>query len=175
MRLKVDQFCTLATSPSWQAWLYQFDSSMYKHFVAKLQSSKGCSHNKDLMINLLRQIEAVNGTDRLYSFISKNYAHMIIDDGQSEEVPVKSSNTQQIFDYYNPQLLTYPRRIIFEGDERSLRKKINEFVLDKIKYDSIIQNGKGYVEYLTQEDRSILNQVPAKNWQIAVYRLKNNL
>lgn len=177
MKLRVDKFCSLATSPSWQAWLYRFDASLYREFIVKLQSAKGCSGNKEIMLELLKRIEAMDGgADKLEAFISKNYAHMMItDDATPRPVPVQSQTVQQVFQYYNPNLLTYPRRIVFEGDERSLAKTINEFVLDKIKYDSLILNGKAYVEYLTQADRLIINSIPVTNWQIAAYRLKNNL
>ena len=173
MKIKVDQFCSLATSPSWQAWLYKYDANLYREFIAKLQESRGCSQNRTIMVDLLAQIGANhNGNVLLQDFINKNYPHMIEnDDGSPVKIKRDESRTNdKVFVYYKPNALTYPRRMIFRDDPR---KQIATFVLDKLKHDSIIVDGVGYVEYLTREDAAIADKIPNSNWQIVAYRMRS--
>lgn len=170
MRIKVEQFCSLATSPSWQAWLYHFNADLYRKFIKRLQESRGCSQNRELMTEILQEIDSINGGDALGAFLAKHYPHMI--DGPNKANI--SKHTGQVFEYYNPNILTYPRRVIFTGDIRSLKRTVNEFVLDKIKHDSIIVGNTAYVEYLTKEDMNIADKIPNSNWQIPAYRLRTS-
>lgn len=165
MKLKIDQFCNLATSPSWQAWLYNLDKELSKEFMLKIQNSKGCSQNKDIMLNTLRKIQDHGLADRLMNYMVANYPNMVED---LSAMPSKFNGP--VFNF-NPNLVTFPRRIVFQGSINDIKRRINSFALDKIKYDSIIVDGVGYVEYLTKEDKSIESQIPAKNWLIAAYRL----
>jgi len=164
--LKVEQFCTLATSPSWQAWLYHYDQNGYKKFIKQLREARGCSQNTEIMKELLDEIRKQGGTDKLMEFIRSQYPHMI----KSDTVEKQSVSSDEVFEYYNPMILSYPRRIIFEGSRKNLEEKIVGFVGDKIKYDSIIVGDKAYIEYLTTSDENIIDKVPEKNWQIKTYK-----
>ncbi len=180
MEIKVDQFCSLATSPSWQAWLYHFDPEMYKSFIVKLQASRGCSQNRDIMTETLLDIQRrENGEEQLKAYISSNYPHMIVQTlpespivRSTPKVVHKSQSQDKVFAFYNPKLLTYPRRMIFNSNDGNLKKQITEFTLDKIKHDFIIVDDVGYVEYLNKEDIAIIGKIPQSNWQIAAYRLR---
>ena len=166
MKIKTDQFCGLATSPSFQTWLYNNDVELYRSFISGLQQSRGCSQNRELMLELLTEIQNRGNSDSLAVFISKNYPHMI--DGN--ESMRSSYDDDTVFSNYNPNILTYPRRMIVEGDERSLNRQAREFLLDKMKGDYIIVGNKLYIEYLEKKDKSIANSIPLSNWQIANYR-----
>lgn len=172
MKIKTHQFCSLCTSPSWQAWLYHFNSNIYRSFINKLQQITGCTKHRELMIETLREIESQDGSDKLYDFISAHYPHMI--EGEIIKNVNSKQNNGKVFDYYRPGMLTYPRRIIFDGSPREIKKQIASFVLDKIKHDSIIVGDRGYVEYLIDADKHLLKQIPDSNWQIPLYRLRNN-
>jgi hypothetical protein len=171
MEIKVEQFCSLATSPSWQAWLYKFNADTYRAFIAKLQNSRGCSQNRDIMKETLAEISAKNGGDDLLRFLSTNYPHMLMKD----QITVKSTAQKgQVFEHYNPLALTYPRRKLFTGDLKTIQRDIRSFCLDKIKHDSIIVDGVGYVEYLNRADAKMSSSIPEANWQIAAYRLRSS-
>lgn len=161
MNIKVEQFCSLATSPSWQAWLYRFDSVLYKSFITRLQSSKGCNQNREIMKSTLSELNKLNANDSLEIFLRKHYPHMI------EER--KKSNL--VFKNYNPTLLTFPRRMIISGDD--IERKVLDFVSDKIKYDFIVVDGIAYVEYLTTDDKNIVGRLPASSWQVRRYKSEN--
>lgn len=170
LTVKVEQFCSLATSPSWQAWLYHFNADLFRRFIKRLQESRGCSQNRDLMVEILGEIDKANGSDELSLFLTKHYPHMI--DGNKAVRQPAQPHSDKVFEYYNPNVLTYPRRIIFTGDQRSLKKTINEFILDKIKHDSIIVGNKAYIEYLIADDAAIVDKIPNSNWMIPAYRLR---
>lgn len=171
MRVKVEQFCSLATSPSWQAWLYHFNVDLYRRFIKRLQESRGCSQNRGLMTEVLQEIDKAGGGTALGTFLSQHYPHMIDEPGQVRKPPAQITD---VFEYYNPNIMTYPRRIIFTGDARTLKRTVNAFVLDKIKHDSIIIGNTAYVEYLTADDAAVADKIPNQNWQIPAYRLRTS-
>lgn len=165
MRIKTEQFCSLATSPSWQAWLFHYDGDIYRRFIRRLQESRGCSENKELMKDLLEQIQKNGGSDAVSDFLRKHYPHMI-----EGGTAASNSDFDNVFVHYNPIVLTYPRRIIFTGPARELQKKVREFTIDKIKSDYIILGERAYIEYLDKTDEIIMSKIPLSNWQIAAYR-----
>lgn len=168
MKIKIGQFCSLATSQSFQLWLYNYSQDLYREFISKLHESHGCSYNKELMKELLNTIQKMGGDNNIAEFLVKNYPNMI--EGYTSDVA--DHDDSDIFDHYSPGVLTYPRRIIFVGTKKELQKRVREFVLDKIKSDYIIIGDKAYVEYLEKDDKSLLDQIPLRNWKIAAYRQK---
>ena len=165
MKLKVDQFCALATSASWQTWLYNTDARIFNEFISKLRNSRGCTANREIMKETLDKLVAIY-TESLSTFIMTNYPYMIMDNESR-----RTKHIGPVFEY-NENVVTYPRRMIFEGDILDVKRKINSFTLDKYRHDSIIVGRIGYVEYLTREDKDIEHLIPAKNWLIAAYRMK---
>jgi hypothetical protein len=180
MKVKVDKFCSLSTSPSWQAWLFHLNGKLYHSFMKQLQESRGCNQNRDIMIELLKEIEKIEfGTDKLFDFLQKHYPHMIVkDDGTPVKPAVKTKSERQprkaddIFPYFNPAIVTYPRRQVFDGD--NLERRTKEFLVDKLKSDYVIVDGKSYIEYLERRDITLSDQIPARNWMIAAWRLRSD-
>jgi hypothetical protein len=166
MRINSGKFCSLATSPSWQAWLCGFDRNLYNTFIRKLHVSKGCNQNQNIMLETLKEIEVANGAESLHQFIEQNYPQMIIKD----EVKIPVSTKGEVIFEYNPNVLTYPHRIIMSGD--GLKRKAQSFLLDKIKGDYVIVGDKVYIEYLKKEDAYLANKIPVSSWLIAAWRLK---
>jgi hypothetical protein len=119
----------------------------------------------------LDKVKQSGGYELLIDFINVNYPYMIIGDGLGKRA---TSGDDIIFPEYVANVLTYPRRIIFEGEPDQLSIRIQRFTHDKIKHDSIIIGHKGYVEYLVGQDINIADKIPLNNWLIASYR-KNNI
>lgn len=166
MKIKTEQFCSLATSPSFQSWLYHHDVELYRTFISLLQNSSGCSQNRELMLQLLTDVQDRGIGGELADFISKHYPHLI--EGNNKQVNNLSGG--DVFKDFNPNILTYPHRAIFRGDPRTLNKMAVEFLLDKLKGDYIVVGDKLYIEYLEKSDKSIVDSIPLSNWQIANYR-----
>lgn len=174
MRIRVDKFCSLSTSPPWQAWLYHFNGDLCRRFLKRLQESRGCNHNRDLMMETLTEVEKLDGGDRLIAFLTQHYPHMLVAE-TGEKVPAQAASARvgsgdEIFEHYNPNILTYPRRMIFEGPD--LQRVVRSFLVDKIKSDFVIVGDKAYVEYLTRDDSGVMNSIPVKNWLIAAWRAR---
>jgi hypothetical protein len=161
-KLNTSQFCGLSTTAAWHSWLYNHDRNIYDKFIAAFRQSTGCKYNSELMLTTLDDIQQSGKIADLYDWLQLNYPYMIIG---------TRAFKNNIFPEYNPSILTYPRRIIFNTDAA---QSIKQFVLDKIKYDYIIVENVGYVEYLNKQDEPIANMIPASNWLISNYR-KNKL
>lgn len=171
----MDKFCSLSTSPSWSAWLYHFDAGLFRKFRVQLQEARGCTQNREIMVALLKEIEQrESGTERVYDFLNKHYPHMLVKDGQPQAERDPEVVGGPVFGYFNPDLLTYPRRVILEGgSERELTRRAKEFLIDKIKGDFVVVDGRAYLEFLSRVDVAVVDQVPAKNWMIAEWRLRS--
>ena len=161
MKIKTSEFCQLASTPSWQGWLYHFNIDLYKDFIAKLRESKGCGHNKDLMTELLAKIDRIpDGNDKLLQFLGTHYRHILIED--------------TVFPNYVPGILTYPRRLIMTDENPLLlSRKVKAFLLDKLKYDTLTIGNTAYIEYLLITDDNVVNDIPMDSWKIAAWRLQN--
>ncbi len=172
MQVKINKFCALATSPSWQAWLFHFNQGLYQKFFNKLQVSRGCNQNRDLMIELLKEIELVpGGTESILTFLQKHYPS-VLNNGIAQPSVVRTSPaTNKVFEYYNPNLLTYPRRLVIEHGE--VERLAIEFIRDKIRSDFVIVDGKAYIEYLLASDEPIKDKIPTDNWVIRRWRSRN--
>lgn len=168
MKVKIRQFCSLATSPSWQAWLFHYNNDIYTKFIKSLRESHGCTDTRELMQELLIEIQNGGGGVELFEFLSKHYPYMIESDN-NENI---EDGYDDIFVHYNPKILTYPRRLILTGEKRELLKRIKEFLLDKIKSDYIIIRNKAYIEYLEKCDAALVDEIPIENWMISKYRQK---
>lgn len=128
------------------------------------------------MLDVLDKVSSLGGAEKLYDFLGKNYPQMIVNNFRTNtQNRHESLNSDDVFSSYTPDIVTYPRRIIFSGEARELRKRVNEFLLDKIAHDKLFLGDKAYVEYLTKSDSYLKDSIPLKNWQIAAYRNKNNL
>ncbi len=167
MKIVASKFCSLSTSPSWQAWLFNYDAKLYKIFITKLRAARGCNQNSDVMIETLKEIDSAGGTAKLLEFLRSHYPHMLVIDDRSKQ----THSDVNIFPYYNPNILTYPRRQIFSGDD--VEFQVKEFLINKISSDYVIINGKAYVEYLESSDIHVKDKVPLNNWLIAQWRTNN--
>lgn len=169
MKIRADRFCSLSTSPSWQAWLFHFDVTIYRRFIRRLQESRGCNQNREIMVELLKEIEAVDGgLDKLMEFLGKHYPHMIVGDAK----PATVAPANNVFPDFNPDILTYPHRRVFENqNRRELEKEVKGFLVGKAKSDFVISDGRAYVEYLEQSEADL--PVPLKSWLIAAWRSKH--
>jgi len=172
MKILTEKFCILATSPSWQSWLYNYNTGLYDSFLAKLRVSAGCNANREIMADVLRKIDRLNGEGDLFDFLSVYHPDVIQEDITTEQIrsDSESFDVHNVFEVYKPDIITYPHRIIFVGSPDDLRQQIKEFIADKIKHDFIIIDDRAYIEYLTKSDLKIVDQIPEKNWQITTYR-----
>lgn len=172
-KVKIDKFCSLAHSPSWQAWLYHFDANLFSEFTKKIRASRGCSQNTDIMIDTLKDIDKdISGSDKLLKFLRLNYPYMLVDDVDDVKDDIIND---EIFEHYNPDILTYPHRLIIAGSKQDLLNRIQTFSENKLRVDYVIVDDKLYIEYLNNNDGNISSKIPKSNWKIASWKLKHDL
>lgn len=160
MKLRVDKFCALATSNRWQKWLLEFDKDLYSEFIEKLRHAKGCKGNQQIMKDMLPRIDQLGGTAQLTEFLQASYPQTV-----EETADPKSRNEwDKIF---GSQVLSYPKRCILTGPLNRLPEIVKKFASDKINCRYYIAEDRAYVEYLDRGEEHLLEQIPAKNWQIA--------
>jgi len=168
MRVKTALFCSLSTSVDFQTWLYNFDDSLYKSFMTDLREAKGCEQNKNIMMQILNKIEALQGGSQLESFLLDKYPHIVDAPGE-----VIANDKHQVFDDYVPGVLTYPRREIIKN-HGDLDRQIQRFLASKIAGDYIIVDGVAYVEYLLPGEEELLSQIPTTKWKVKEYRARKD-
>lgn len=165
--VKVDQFCSLATSASWQAWLYHYNKELYRYFIEKLRLSKNCSSNSELMKDVLQQINESDTSGQLYDFLRTNHPHVLIDDY------VKKDNV--VFKNYVHGVLTYPHRIILSDNNiNNLRAKIRQMSDKKFRFEYVIVDNDAYIEYLDYSEKDMVHNIPSKNWLVLAYKRGQN-
>lgn len=160
MQINKSLFCSLATSPRWQSWLYNYNQEIYRQFITKLQSSAGCAENTRIMQQLLDQIINRGGYSLLMGFLSRQFPHVI----DKAAKPIQKRT--MVFEDYVAGLLTYPHRKIIESD--NVEADVLQFIRDKGKSDYVIVDGVGFVEYLEKSEVDL--PVPPENWQIHKYK-----
>lgn len=166
MKIKVEQFCALATSPIWQAWLYDFDNKIYSSFIEQLQAARNCADNKKVMQNILKEID--NNSDKvelLFDFLRNRFPFVIEEDD-------KIKNDDEVFPGFVAGVLTYPHRIIIEAPPDAVENRVKKLLVGKSKFDYIIIGRFGYIEYLENHERAMIDKIPSKNWLINAYRNK---
>ena len=118
------------------------------------------------MVETLAAIESAGGGDLLVAFLKEQYPYMLVGN------PTPVGATDPVFEHYNPNVLTYPRRLILVGQD--LQRQIRSFVIGKLKHDSVVVGDKAYIEYLNREDAEVAKSLPLKCWRIAAWRLRSN-
>jgi len=172
MKVKVDKFCGLATSTEWQTWLFNHNKEYYKELINHLRTSSGCNGNSKKMVELLERIdEDPESSEKLQEFLSSKFPY-IIDKSSSRLLPTKmlsveNLNAHGVFDHYDPSLLTYPKRIILKGE--NIDSVVENFVSDKVASNHVIIDDTAYIEYLTEFDEHLIDQIPDENWQTKIY------
>jgi hypothetical protein len=110
-------------------------------------------------------IEKAGLMSALMDFVSRYFPNMVeMDELDAELISIER--------YFTGQTLTYPRRILIQGQPDNLNANLMKFLDGKIKYEYIISNGKALVEYLSEDDREIADKVPDTKWLIKNYQAK---
>lgn len=164
MNLRISKFCSIATSATWHTWLFSIDRAIYQRFIKRLHISKGCSQNNDIMLDILKDLKASGYYDQLMDYLNNQHPDIVI----KPNIVTKTLSEDPIFGYYNPSLITYPRRIILSGSD--LESVAKSFVSDKLAFEYIIFNNRAYIEFLLNIDENIMMKLPPENWKIRAFK-----
>lgn len=162
-QIKVEKFCSLATSPEWQAWLFHFDTDLYRTFIGKLNQSRGCGQNRTIMQETLTDIVKIDNGVKLLSFLSDKFKHVL-----NKQIIEQTIKVPPVFENFNPTILTFPHRTIISGND--ITNQVKQFLSDKDIYDYVIVNGQAYIEYLYRHEAHLKAMIPIKNWLVTKWR-----
>lgn len=172
MNIKMENFCSLSTNPTWQAWLFHNANAIYNDLIAHLKTSKSCANNRDKMIAIFAQLTAEEPLrDKLYAFIREKFPYIIRSESELHQPRPESVRVSTIFPEYNPNLLTFPRRMILNTtDQQSLQA----FLSDKGISEYVIHGGKTYIEYLPSGfPAHVAANIPSSNWYTKKYKMSH--
>jgi hypothetical protein len=157
MKIKTELYCSLASHPLWQQWLKETDENLFGIFIEKFRTSKSCSNNAKIMVELLPDIEIAGIKDKLMEFLVNNFPNAIIRDENTDYIA-------SIERYFTGNTLTYPRRTILIAENTEINKLLLKFLDGKIQYEYMLAEGKAYIEYLNAEDIEVQGKIPDTKW-----------
>ena len=176
MKVKVNQFCGLSTSPQIQAWLFRYDEAIYNDFTEVMKNSKGCHHNRDNMQRVYDKIVAKGDLEKLVNYLKTHFPHVVeADDAPPEEPVLVPSGAEKDFtlnvlqamkDVFNRRTITFPRRTVVPVTGFDPDVAIESFKKDKIAIKWIVLDNVLYIEYLTKADESIKDSILETNWLV---------
>ncbi len=172
MDIKIGQFCSLATAPKWQTWLFGHDGKYYAEFIEKLRKSTGCRQNSEIMKEALDYLEKKGSRDALETFLKKEFPNALSDGKPAPAKPRPKNPDPMYFRDFMTKALTFPRRQIITGNPDTLVENVNKFLAGKIMADYVIFGNRAYIEYLEEQDAKLKDKVPFKNWKTSTWKHK---
>jgi hypothetical protein len=87
---------------------------MYRDLLDHLRQGKGCGENRRKMTEILNKMLKNPGMEKnLYDFLRANFPNIINETGKTRvEANYELSDHDEVFDHYDPTLITFPRRLI---------------------------------------------------------------
>lgn len=201
MAIQVDQgrFCSLSSNRDWQTWLRNADKDLYDDLMRTRASGRGCSANSAKMKQIYSALYARGKGADLEELIKERFAYLIT--GGNAPSPAKSIpvslpkplpkamtppkslwaptnasnlNKHGVFESYRPNILTFPKKMIFVNTDRNqLEAIVKHFLRDKISYDYIMVDDRAYVEYFDAQYQSEAEKIPKESRDIHKYRMSN--
>lgn len=159
MLVNTAHFCALSSHPDFLRWLAETDRGLYNDLVAHLQAGKGCKANTDKMLGVLGALTATQpGEQRLFALLREKFP-------QALARRVESPREMPIFGFYDPTLVTLPRRIILES-----AREAEFFLASQTVGEFAVVGGRAYVEYLPPELAHLVGAIPDQNWLVRVWK-----
>ena len=151
-------FCALLHNKDWHKWLSFYDNDMHDK-VLKSQRMN-CANSKVLVSNILNNIYKNGSKDDFMAFAIRAMPAMIRRVTKNMDNPV--------FPFYNPHILSFPRRLIIKGN--NLKSKVDEFVRDKCGVDYLIIGDSAYIEYFDYQHKDMISKIGPEDRQIQKFR-----
>jgi hypothetical protein len=171
---RTDQFCALSTDQTFHKWLEDVDKEVYAGLQVHLKRNPGCRANKEYMKMVRRQLSANDLNDELIKFLRDYFPTVlkpIIEPRENNKIDLSELNKHGVFRIYRPHILTFPHKyIIVDSDLEQLKKKIVEFIKDKIGTDYIIIEDRVYIEYFEPRFKEEAETVPREVREIWLYK-----
>jgi hypothetical protein len=178
-KIKSRQFCSLSREPKWQDWLRKNAVDLYDKLIAHLKTSKGCRANVDKMTEIQKELDKRHLLVDMVKFLKVEYPIVLEevydDKPQPKMTKIESHNDKAVFKHYNPNLLTFPQKVIMTGDPNEIQRAVKEFIAGKISTDYLIIGNTAYVEYFHQKYEKESTMVKPESRELFKYRQIHHL
>jgi len=174
------QFCLLANSEKFREWLKESAPELHAELLEHLKKGFGCKANKEKMKQLFDRLRVDEEKfDALQKWIKTTYPALLEINNPQQVLRIsgKAKDLHGIFPDYSPTLHTLPRRIIISLDD-AIRNKMDlnnlvaAFCARQGYCDYLVTADRAYVEYLTPDLMRLVDDIPAENWCIPTFRMK---
>lgn len=176
MKVRVNQFCGLSTSPQIQAWLYRYNADLYNSFIEDMKQSRGCNQNRENMQKVYDAIVANGDLEKLTDYLKTHFPHVIEIEGQeTPEAPSTlivpdTENSTNILnamkEMFNRRTVTFPRRTVVPVTGFDPDVAVESFSKDKIAVKWLVHDNVLYLEYLLKVDEPIKDSILESNWLV---------
>jgi hypothetical protein len=129
------------------------------------------------MLQILNSIQKDSTLSvELLDFLKDKYPQLLRTASYSMAPSHKFLNTDKVFTHYDPDLNTFPRRmIITEKTGGDISDDVSKFCADKLNCETLVIEDRAYIEYLLPEHIKFKDAVPEKNWEIIKYKKANDI
>lgn len=191
MEIYTHSFCSISRNDDWQAWLKATATDLYTDLSKTLSSKSGCKANSNKMQEIYSKLYTRGLGPAFEDFVTRRLPWLVkTQTGQpkthkpitvQKPAPKEKStipaefaklNKHKVFESYNPNLLTFPQKLILTGDSEQLYPRVQLFCKDKLAVDYIIIEDHAYIEYFLPKFTSIIDRYPRNNREIFKYRQK---
>jgi len=185
-RIKQTQFCSLSREKEWQNWLESIAPHLYQELIGHLSLDLGCGSNKLKMIEIQNRLIELNLGSKLIQFLQDHYSFVLEVVRTKEDILIRKSlktlllnkapMTPKVFEYYNPNIMTFPhKKIFYNSDVDVLKKDVLRFCVDKIGFDFLIIGSYAFVEFFLQEYKSESDKIDNKKRELYKFRLSHGM
>ncbi len=189
----------MSSNRDWQNWLRDTDKALYDDLMRTRSAGRGCNANKEKMKQIYAALYERGKGAPLEELIKQRFAYLIVGGSGGIAAPLLSQksiskpapkltppmkvwaptnasnlNKHGVFESYRPNLLTFPKKMIFVNPSREqLEAIVKHFLKDKISFDYLIIDDRAYVEYFDSQYQSEANGITRESRDIYKYRLKH--
>lgn len=183
-KIRSSQFCSLITDHSFSEWLKSISISYYNELITHLSKNPKCSENRKKMIEIQNKLIKNGKSGLLVNYLRDNHPYVLqsinaieYNERTSTTVKlIKQPNEHNVFEHYNPKLLSFPQKVIFKNDNIDLlRRDTLRFCRDKYSCDYLILGCYSFVEYFSREYINESVSVLKNNRELYKYRVKNGM
>jgi hypothetical protein len=143
--------------------------------VSHLSLSKSCRSNSEKMSIIQKELEKRGKMVDMINFLRKEFPIVIESGDVTNTLTVtirRSSNPGRlVFAHYNPELLTFPHKLIMENtDQQQLIKDVKDFCSNHFGTDYVIAGTMAYIEYFPMKYENEVLKVKPDIREITLFR-----
>lgn len=165
--IKIQELYSLANSTLFHEWLKENAPDIYE--TMSLLSEKG--NIGSIMRDIYRQLREKNLEEEFIKFTESIFKIS----KPNMKVPNQNKfNKHKVFKYYNPQLLTFPRKCIIKDSPEILKEIVAKYKKIMMKPMFLIIDDYLYIEYFRPQDTKIVEKFSNKMYEIYNYNRQVN-